>query len=347
MDRRKRFGKLKVIKEVGKNKRYEKLWLCECKCGNEAIVKSYNLTSGKTKSCGCIRTGPKIENLIGRKFNRLIVISKANRDKNRTSMWKCKCECGNITIVRRTSLLNGTQKSCGCLRKERMRVLGLLSKGRSRKYSIDERYFENIDNEHKAYWLGFLMADGNVYKNSVRVGLSIVDYDHLVKLKKSLNATYLVTKYKSNNKYEMCNLYVTSKDMVSDLSKLGCVPNKTFKIETPKLSSELMRHFYRGYIDGDGCLASYNRSGRNRQLVSLVGRKKFLEDFKIWLQEELDMHIKSNILKCNHSKVFKFATENRNLVKQIVELLYDQSNIYLDRKYYKYMRIINNEFDRN
>ena len=50
-----RFGKLVVLEESGKNKKKEILWLCQCDCGNKTLVPTYSLTSGNTKSCGCIK----------------------------------------------------------------------------------------------------------------------------------------------------------------------------------------------------------------------------------------------------------------------------------------------------
>lgn len=57
--------------------------------------------------------------LTGQKFGRLLADKYIDKDKNGISMWQCKCDCGNIKIVRGLSLKNGDTKSCGCLQKER------------------------------------------------------------------------------------------------------------------------------------------------------------------------------------------------------------------------------------
>ena len=59
----------------------------------------------------------KVENLVGKRFGRLIVISR-NYSKNSTA-WNCLCDCGNTSISWSTSLKGGQAKSCGCLQKER------------------------------------------------------------------------------------------------------------------------------------------------------------------------------------------------------------------------------------
>lgn len=69
----------------------------------------------------------KIENLVDRKFGRLLVIEYshvvANKGSKRTRhYWKCLCECGKEKIVRSDSLKNGSIKSCGCLQKEKVSI---------------------------------------------------------------------------------------------------------------------------------------------------------------------------------------------------------------------------------
>ncbi len=60
-------------------------------------------------------------NLLGQRFGRLVVIDSEPFIKNKDSLWKCKCDCGNIIITRGTRLKYGVTKSCGCLRKDTMR----------------------------------------------------------------------------------------------------------------------------------------------------------------------------------------------------------------------------------
>lgn len=112
------FGKLTVREFAGKNNRHERLWLMMCECGNETIAKTHNLRSDKTKSCGCLKTGPKVVDLSGKQFGRLLVQGYSHQDKWRTSCWKCICECGKETIVSRTHLARHRTRSCGCLKDE-------------------------------------------------------------------------------------------------------------------------------------------------------------------------------------------------------------------------------------
>ena len=59
------------------------------------------------------------EDIIGKKFGKLLVLSKESKILSGDTLYKCLCDCGNITIVRKGQLKSGKTKSCGCLRKER------------------------------------------------------------------------------------------------------------------------------------------------------------------------------------------------------------------------------------
>lgn len=69
----------------------------------------------------------KFKDLMGKKFGRLLVIEFIETKKN-DSFWKCKCDCGTIKVIRRSSL-GRTTHSCGCLRSELTSIRGKLNKG--------------------------------------------------------------------------------------------------------------------------------------------------------------------------------------------------------------------------
>lgn len=50
----KKFGRLTVIRYIGENNNKQRLWLCECECGNKKVLPTRYLTSGNVKSCGCL-----------------------------------------------------------------------------------------------------------------------------------------------------------------------------------------------------------------------------------------------------------------------------------------------------
>lgn len=106
-----RFGKLTVLEPAANIGRYT-AWKCQCDCGSEITIRTNSLVTGKTKSCGCIK-GEKLD-LTGDRYGKLTVLGRAP-DVGGQTAWRCKCDCGDETIVRMCDLRSGHTKSCGCL----------------------------------------------------------------------------------------------------------------------------------------------------------------------------------------------------------------------------------------
>lgn len=185
--------------------------------------------------------------------------------------------------------------------------------------------FHVIDTEEKAYWLGFLYADGYVSKyNQIEVSLSLQDEEHLYKLKNFVNTNTKVIKDDHRVRLLFC-----SKEMALDLAKLGCVNNKSLILTFPtkeQVPDALLRHFLRGYVDGDGCLCHTKKT----QSFSITSTKEFLKGMLErtgW--REVD---------CNYYPSGKAITwrSHQNVMPQYLHFLYDNSKIYLNRKYEKY-----------
>lgn len=118
-----KFGKLTVIQrapdKIRKDGQKRPKWFCKCDCGKTVSVLADSLTTGQTRSCGCIRKELAavryVENLAGQTFGSLRVLERAeNVDNNLHTAWLCQCVCGNKVVVRSACLKNGTNQSCGC-----------------------------------------------------------------------------------------------------------------------------------------------------------------------------------------------------------------------------------------
>ena len=112
-----RFGMLVVTRLLGKTKYSDKIWECICDCGNITKVTQGHLRSGHTRSCGCQKN--KLENLVGKTFGYLTVISRDEdyltpSSGKRYTQWLCQCVCGNTTVVLSGNLKSGSTISCGC-----------------------------------------------------------------------------------------------------------------------------------------------------------------------------------------------------------------------------------------
>ncbi len=103
-----RVGRLVPLRTVRHGAKQTLHWVCQCDCGNQAIVRGELLRKGHTKSCGCARRGP-VPGRVGR-----LVPVRVVRRAGRT-VWLCRCDCGNTTYVRAQYLRASRTKSCGCL----------------------------------------------------------------------------------------------------------------------------------------------------------------------------------------------------------------------------------------
>lgn len=205
--------------------------------------------------------------------------------------------------------------------------------GGPKKYSLNDHYFEKIDTEEKAYFLGLMYADGSVsyFNNNIRLYLS-GDRDKIIieKFKKSIEATHplKINKMKDPNHKTSYGLSFASIKMKKDLFKLGCAPNKTFNLKFPteeQVPKYLMRHFLRGYFDGDGSV-SIMKNAANWQAYFL-GNLNFLNKLSDFLKLEIGVecliHPQRNIFQ------YVFTAEK---CQKILKFLYEDSSIFLDRK---------------
>ena len=203
-------------------------------------------------------------------------------------------------------------------------------------HRLNETIFDSIDTEEKAYWLGFLYADGNISSEGYRleVNLSIKDLNHMQKLTTFLNLT---TNIRLSASGDVCRISARSRHLRETLNAKGCVPCKSLILEFPNskifLQKELIYDFIRGYCDGDGCLCTYKRHNSIVTELNFVGTEKFL----MGLEEVLK--IKGYIRNKTSKKYINNAyslTYSGVSARKIARLLYEKASVYLDRKYNKY-----------
>ena len=214
-----------------------------------------------------------------------------------------------------------------------LRKLHLSTPNYHNALKFDNTVFDCIDSEEKAYWLGFLYADGNVSStiNNVEISLSATDINHLEKYRRFLKnespVKVGITSY-NGKKYSRCRLSVTNKHFKEQLISLGCIPNKSLNLRFPKeifKYDDLKYHFIRGYVDGDGCI-SFTKSGK--LALQIIGTKEFLYGIKDIFP------VFSNLM---HDKRWKGNTYSIsctcNSADKVITKLYKNSKIYLQRKY--------------
>ena len=152
-----KFGYLTVLYEAPKrNNRI--MWHCKCICGKELDVLGESLRSGHTKSCGCKKAeGNHKLNLIGKKYNHLTVLAPTEKRIAHCIVWKCQCDCGNITYVSTNDLRTGNTKSCGCLKSKGEEKISLLLKENNINY--EHQYLIEFNN--KKYYYDFFIKNNN------------------------------------------------------------------------------------------------------------------------------------------------------------------------------------------
>lgn len=209
--------------------------------------------------------------------------------------------------------------------------------------SVNESVFDVIDTEEKAYWLGFMYADGCIYSKENRIELSLQDSDvgHLHKFAKFVDSKKddFVKSYKNykHGKYDRCRVSFRSKKVWNALNSKGCVPNKslilTFPDDSVFTDKSLIRHFIRGYVDGDGCLCIT----QNKAEFNVLGTEEFLTGLMKHLPLERSYPIYKQVKGSNKNT----CTFNLwcSTAAQIIHYLYFDSTIYLDRKCEKYNEI--------
>jgi hypothetical protein len=218
----------------------------------------------------------------------------------------------------------------------------------ARKYNINEHYFDIIDTEEKAYILGFIYADGNnLFKlNRISIQLSQRDEDILKKISNIFyNKNIIKYRKKKNSKgavftYAVLNLF--SKHMSQKLADLGVVERKSHSITFPNwLNKDLYRHFIRGLIDGDGWirLPNNNRDSPSVGLICTRSVNDFLQNY--YLSELKIKTYLSKAYKQDKDIMCEILVKNYKQCKIFLDWLYEDCNIYLQRKYDLYLNFLN------
>lgn len=208
--------------------------------------------------------------------------------------------------------------------------------------------FDNIDTEEKAYWLGFLYADGNVRSfdgvhnnNTISLELAFIDYDHLIKFKTFMNdqrpdsIIRIRERFTAKgNKQKLAAYDICNSHLRQSLINTGCVPAKSLILKFPDENifkgEELVYDFIRGYVDGDGCLSKTND---NRLFISIRGTFDFLSGIKNYFPQFSKVYSEVN---SRTTKVQYKLECCSNKADKVAYKLYEGSNIYLDRKFNKF-----------
>lgn len=214
----------------------------------------------------------------------------------------------------------------------------------SRKYSINHNYFDTIDGEHKAYWLGLLYSDGSNSQDVglIRIGLQIADKEILEKFNIDIGSNKPL-RIKELNKEcptlsDICLMSFSSRQLSDRLAQLGVHQNKVYTVKFPteeQIPKYLLRHWLRGMWDGDGCSSlSYSKNRKTIRLSScLVGTKDICLLVQKYLKNEIN--INSSVRKTNNSEAYSLMLTGCRNVYLFYDWLYSDCELYMNRKFLK------------
>jgi hypothetical protein len=187
---------------------------------------------------------------------------------------------------------------------------------------LNHAYFSSIDTQEKAYWLGFIMADGCIVDTMrdgalrLRVHLAGKDIGHLELLRTAIAAKH----GPFTNGDGSVTISVSSDQLCGDLIRHGCTPRKSLTLRFPAVPAELERHLVRGYFDGDGTAIIT----RGRLFIGFVGTEDMLGNVRRVLGA-----VPSTV---RHGKVRQLYIGSRADTRRAVALMYDGETVSLARK---------------
>lgn len=215
---------------------------------------------------------------------------------------------------------------------------------RDNKYkniNLNENYFEKIDNNDKAYFLGFMLTDGNVSlnENIIRLSLSSKDEEILNIFKEKTGNENKIC-IREDEKHSERTFQLRSKKWKDDLAKYGVVPQKTSISEMPVLSTDMMSHLIRGMIDGDGWISAASHQ------LGFCGNEKTVTQLKKYLVKTLDLYD----VKIIHASInlWQIAWASKKDIQKIGNFIYkDKEDCFLNRKYNNFLQIIQGNTEVN
>lgn len=236
----------------------------------------------------------------------------------------------------------GVNKTAVHLHLKRRRIPRRSLSQAERRYQCNHSFFYEIDTEGKAYWLGFIAADGCVVERTkaLSIGLQGRDREHLARLLRALDGDHKIYARRDRLGREYCVLYIASPEIAGDLCKHELRPRKTEILGWPSTStvpSALLRHYLRGLMDGDGGFypgLPNGKHGEHRNLVfAITSTRRCLEGAQEFLMDACQL---------GKTKLYRTTSTNPDIcclkyggakqVSRIFHLLYDDAHVWLPRK---------------
>lgn len=235
-------------------------------------------------------------------------------------------------------LIHGsTVQACKVWKTDRMKLNKYIDEQGHNRKSCFVDIFDNIDTEEKAYWLGFLYADGSVANkdNHVELSLQLSDIGHLEKYKKFTGTTTSI-----GQDDHRCRITTCIKEYKQSLIKHGCTPKKSLTMKFPTtVPAELIKHFVRGYFDGDGHLGRNCKDCLWNMASITCGAPDFMRELIAIIKKNCGIKEIGLYRNSRNSNVYNIYFDGEKFNK-FVNWIYFDCKVYLERKYQRYIHSV-------
>ena len=208
--------------------------------------------------------------------------------------------------------------------------------------NLNEHFFERIDNEASAYFLGLIISDGNVFhvddgrQDSISITLDDEDVYLLQTFKDMTGGSCAIAKDGRG-----CRQFaIRSNLMAEDLAEYGVVPRKSFHTYLPDVPDDMMPHLIRGIFDGDGCAWAGNWHGKFCHSLGFCGTHRLMSDIVEYTYEHWGLKKKPLVYDYKERQLSEFKVVSYYDTWLFGERMYDNATIFMKRKREKYDEII-------
>jgi hypothetical protein len=263
-----------------------------------------------------------------------------------------------ITLYNKGTSLTELAALCGCksycpIKRCLLRhAVPLRAKGKlrpTRSLSINEYYFKEIDSHEKAYWLGYIYADGCLQKsnkactrpNKLSFCINTADRELLDRLTGALNSNHKIVDRKTYDKrtkhtYNQSIVQITCSNLVETIIDKGITVNKSYDCKFPDIKEEFQASFIRGIFDGDGYIGTVNGYPR---MTIIVNKSMTVKIIDIICKNTGAKGLKPQVVDGANNSIEKICYYRDT--SNVLSWLYTSSTTEtrLNRKYHKFLSI--------
>ena len=215
---------------------------------------------------------------------------------------------------------------------------------------VNYNYFDKIDNQNKAYVLGYLYADGCLTQgNYMSCSACDENIESLHIVKSELQSEHKILRAKnSENSYSKKNSYtnilqIGNQELYDNLLNLGLQPRKSLICKFPtkeQVPREFLSHFIRGYFDGNGSVYYTIKKDSDyiKPIVTFGGAKDILTGIKNNLNSITGS--KAEVHSRKDAQIFEYKIGGQLQITTIYHYFYDEANLFLERKKKKFDEIM-------